>query len=166
MLADKFGYPKYTCEQPPYNLLDRRIENEFIPMCQAYDMGIIAWAPLAHGVLAGRYRDAANLPEGSRGALRDVFRERITQAGVESGQQFDRLSKAQGCSSAQLAVAWVLHRPGITASILGPRTATQLKELLPAAGLTLTEDTLKGCDALVPPGRHVVNYFNTSLWMK
>ena len=103
-LADKHHLPKFICETPPYNLLDRRIENEIVPMCQAYDLGIIAWAPLAHGVLAGRYTDATELPEGSRGTLRDVFRERITQAGIEVGLRFTQLAQEKGCPAAQLLV--------------------------------------------------------------
>ena len=165
-VAEKHNFPKLICETPPYNLLDRRIENEIIPMCQAYDLGIIAWAPLAHGVLAGRYTDAANLPDGSRGTLRDVFRERITQTGIEVGRQFTRRADEMGCPPAQLAVAWALHQPGITGSILGPRNLEQLESMLPAVEVKLSEDDLQFFDELVPPGRYVVNYFNTAKWMK
>jgi len=165
-LADKHHYSKWICETPPYNLLDRRIENEIVPMCRAYDLGILAWAPLAHGVLAGRYTDAANLPAGSRGTLRTVFRERITPQGIEIGKQFVKRAEEKGCNGAQLAVAWVLHQPGITSAILGPRSIEQFESLLPAAGIKLTEEDLQFCDELVPPGTYVVNYFNTSRWMK
>ena len=166
MLADKYRYPKFICEQPPYNLLDRRIENEIIPMCQAYDLGIIAWSPLAHGVLAGRYTDAANLPKGSRGTLRKVFQERITQEGIDVGIRFAKKSDEKDCTAAQLAVAWVLNQPGITGTILGPRNLEQLEDLLPALDVRLDDDDMKFFDSLVPPGRFVVNYFNTSGWMK
>ena len=93
MLAEKYHYPKFVCEQPPYNLLDRRIENEIMPMCQTYDLGILAWGPLAHGVLAGRYKDASDLPEGSRGTLRPVYGERITQEGIDVGKEFAKKAK-------------------------------------------------------------------------
>jgi aryl-alcohol dehydrogenase-like predicted oxidoreductase len=166
MLADKYRYPKFICEQPPYNLLDRRIENEIIPMCRAYDLGIIAWSPLAHGVLAGRYTDTANLPEGSRGTLRKVYTERITQEGIDVGARFAKKSDEKKCTAAQLAVAWVLNQPGITGTILGPRNLEQLEGLLPALDITLDDDDMKFFDSLVPPGRFVVNYFNTSGWMK
>jgi aryl-alcohol dehydrogenase-like predicted oxidoreductase len=166
MLAAKYGYPKFICEQPPYNLLDRRIENEIIPMCQAHDLGIIAWSPLAHGVLAGRYTDAAKLPEGSRGTLRKVFQERITQEGIDVGIQFAKNADEKKCTSAQLAVAWVIKQPGITGTILGPRNLEQLEGVLPALDIALDDDDLNFFDSLVPPGRYVVNYFNTSGWMK
>lgn len=165
-LADKYHYPKFICEQPPYNLLDRRIENEIVPMCQAYDLGIITWSPLAHGVLAGRYTDASNIPEGSRGSLRQVYAERITQKGIEVSIEFAKKANEKGCSAAQLAVAWVLHQPGITGTILGPRTLEQFESLLPAIDIKLDETDLSFCDSLAPPGAYVANYFNTSRWMK
>ena len=165
-LADKYHYPKFVCETPPYNLLDRRIENEIIPMCRAYDLGIISWAPLAHGVLAGRYTNASNLPEGSRGTLRKVYRERITQDGVEIGLKFAKKAEEKGCSPAQLAVAWTLHQPGITGSILGPRNMEQFESLLPALEVELDEIDLQFFDSLVAPGTFVTSYFNTSLWMR
>jgi aryl-alcohol dehydrogenase-like predicted oxidoreductase len=165
-LADKHHYPKLICETPPYNLLDRRIENEIIPMCQAYDLGIIAWAPLAHGVLAGRYTDPDNLPQDSRGTLRDVFKERITLEGIEVGQRFNRRAGDMGYRPDQLAVAWAIHQPGITSSILGPRNLEQLESMLPSVNIKLTREELQFFDELVPPGRYVVNYFNTAKWMK
>ena len=166
MLADKYHYPKFICEQPPYNLLDRRIENEIVPMCHAYDLGIITWSPLAHGVLAGRYTDASNIPEGSRGSLRQVYAERITQKGIEVSIEFAKKANEKGCSAAQLAVAWVLHQSGITGTILGPRTLEQFESLFPAIDIKLDETDLSFCDSLVPPGCYVANYFNTSRWMK
>jgi aryl-alcohol dehydrogenase-like predicted oxidoreductase len=165
-LAERHGFPKIVCEQPPYNLLDRRIENEILPMCAAYDIGVLAWAPLAHGVLAGRYLQADNLPDGCRGTLREVFRERITADGVEVGHRFKVRADAKGCTAAQLAVAWVLHQPGITSSIIGPRSVEQLESLLPGADVQLDADDLDFCDELVPPGRYITSFFNTADWMK
>ena len=135
-------------------------------MCRAYDLGIISWAPLAHGVLAGRYTNASNLPEGSRGTLRKVYRERITQDGVEIGLKFAKKADEKGCSPAQLAVAWTLHQPGITGSILGPRNMEQFESLLPALEVELDENDLQFFDSLVAPGTFVTSYFNTSLWMR
>jgi aryl-alcohol dehydrogenase-like predicted oxidoreductase len=135
-------------------------------MCRAYDLGILAWAPLAHGVLAGRYTDASKLPEGSRGTLRTIYRDRITREGIEVGMKLVKRSEGKGCTAAQFAVAWVLHQPGVTASILGPRNLEQLESLLPSVDIRLTDDDLKFCDTLVLPGTHVTSFFNTSRWMK
>jgi aryl-alcohol dehydrogenase-like predicted oxidoreductase len=165
-LAERYGYPRFVCEQPPYNLLDRRIENEIVPMCRHYDLGVITWSPLAQGVLAGKYTDAEKLPEGSRGSLRGVFRERITPAGIAVGQAMVQRAQALGCPPSQLAVAWVLHQPGITGTILGPRNVDQLTDLLPALEVKLSPEDLAHFDELVPPGRYVTSFFNTAVWMK
>ena len=165
-IADQYHYPKFICEQPPYNLLDRRVENEIIPMCRSYDLGIITWSPLAQGMLACRYTDPSNLPVGSRGSLRGVYAERITKRGIEVGFEFGRGAVEKGCTVSQLAVAWVLNQSGITGAIIGPRTFEQFEDLLPSADIKLDEPDLKFCDALVPPGTYVSNHFNTSNWMK
>jgi aryl-alcohol dehydrogenase-like predicted oxidoreductase len=165
-ISDRYRYPKFICEQPPYNLLDRRIENEIIPMCCAYDLGIITWSPLAQGLLAGRYKDARNLPEGSRGTLKEVYAERITQRGIEVSLELAKRATEKGCTPAQLAVAWVISQPGITGAIIGPKDLAQFESLLPALDITLDQADLEFCDALVPPGTYVSNHFNTSNWMR
>jgi aryl-alcohol dehydrogenase-like predicted oxidoreductase len=80
---------------PPYNLLDRRIENEIVPMYQHFDMGILAWGPLAHGTLAGRHATATEFPEGSRTAHRPVYGDRISERGIQVGRKLVGLAKAR-----------------------------------------------------------------------
>ena len=163
-VADKHHYPKFVCEQPPYNLLDRRVENEIVPMCREYDLGIISWSPLAQGVLAGRYQDAGNLPEGSRGAFKDIYAERITRRGIEVAQRLAERARDKGCTLPQLALSWILHQPVITAAIIGPRTADHFNDLLQAADIELDRSDLEFCDGLVPPGTNVSDHFNTCRW--
>ena len=165
-IADQYHYPKFICEQPPYNLLDRRIENEIVPMCRAYDLGLMTWSPLAQGVLGGRYTDPFNLPEGSRGTQKRIYAERITQKGVEVSLKLTERAKGKGCTVAQLAVAWILNQPGITGAIIGPRTFEQFEDLLPSADMKLDDYDFQFCDQLVPLGAYVSNHFNTSLWLK
>ena len=165
-ISDQYHYPKFICEQPPYNLLDRRIENEIIPMCCAYDLGIITWSPLAQGVLACRYENATSFPKSSRGTLKEVYAERITQRGIEVSLESATRAREKGYTPAQFAVAWVIGQPGITGAIIGPRDLEQFEGLLPALDITLDETDLEFCDALVPPGRYVSNHFNTSNWMR
>lgn len=163
-IADKHHYPKFVCEQPPYNLLDRRVENEIVPMCKAYDMGIICWSPLAQGVLAGRYTDAANMPHGSRGAFKSIYAERITHQGIEVAHQLAKRAVRKGCSLPQLAVAWTLHQPQVTAAIIGPRNLEHLNDLLSAADLILDDTDLDYCNSLVKPRAFVSDHFNTAGW--
>ncbi len=165
-ISDRYHYPKFICEQPPYNLLDRRIENEIVPMCQAYDLGLITWSPLAQGMLVCRYTDPSSLPSGSRGTLRGIYADRITKRGIEVSFELAKRAVQKGCTVSQLAVAWVLNQSGITGAIIGPRTFEQFEDLLPSADMKLDESDIKFCDALVFPGTYVSNHFNTSLWMK
>ena len=163
-IADKHHYPKFVCEQPPYNLLDRRIENEIVPMCQAYDLGTVTWSPLAQGVLAGRYQDADKLPAGSRGALMEIYGERITPQGIDVAQQLAERAQQKDCTLPQLALAWILHQPGITGAIIGPRTWDHFNDILPATDVQLDDSDLQFCDDLVPSGANVSDHFNTCRW--
>lgn len=163
-IADKHHYPKYVCEQPPYNLLDRRAEIEIFPMCQAYDLGIMTWSPLAQGVLGGRYQNAVDFPAHSRGAQKKIYAERITQKGIEVAQQLAIRAKEKGCSLPQLALGWILHQAPVTTAIIGPRTQKHLNDLLLAVDLNLEDSDIEFCDFLVPPEHHVSDHFNTSGW--
>jgi aryl-alcohol dehydrogenase-like predicted oxidoreductase len=165
MLAERHGWPKFVCEQAPYNLLDRRAEIEIVPMCRAFDLGLLCWSPLAQGQLAGRYSEAGNFPAGSRAAMKAVYGERVTAEGIRAAREAAEHFAGREFSPAQLAVAWLLKQPGVTGVLLGPRTRAQFTELLGAAEVSLSEEDLAFCDALVPPGRFVSDHFNTSGWM-
>ena len=167
LVSEMKGYARFISEQPPYNLLDRRIENELVPMCREYGLGIIPWATLAMGVLAGRYPDEHNYPKDSRAALRGgIYAERVTAKGVKVGHQFMKIAREHEITPAQLAVLWVKEQPGITAPIIGPRTVEQLKHLLPTMEMKLDESVRIKCDELVPPGSAVANFHNSAPWMK
>nr|WP_245860467.1 aldo/keto reductase [Candidatus Chloroploca asiatica] len=167
MISAMKGLARYVSEQPPYNLLDRRIENELVPLCQAHNLALMPWSPMAQGVLAGRYHDAQAVPTDSRAALRGgIYAERVTAAGVEVGKRFVALAEAHGVAPAHLALLWVKDQPGITAPIFGPRTLAQLEAMLPVATMQLSDELRAACDELVPPGTAVVNFHNTSGWMR
>lgn len=167
MVSETRGFVRYVLEQPPYNLLDRRIENELLPLCRKYGLGVVAWSPLAMGVLSGRYADEADYPQDSRAALRGgIYAERVTARGIEVGRRFSRLAREFAIPPARLAVLWVKDQPGITAPLLGPRTVQQLEDLLPAAELSLSQDLREACDTLVPPGSAAVDFHNSAAWMK
>ena len=167
MVSELKGYIRYISEQPPYNLLDRRIENELIPMCQRHGIGIIPWSPMAMGVLAGRYKDAKNFPGDSRAKYRGGFyTQRVTERGIEVAAKFAEIAINIGISPAQLSILWCKDQVGVTAPLIGPRTMEHLEELLPVAEMELDNETRAACDLLVPPGSAVANFFNTSGWMK
>lgn len=167
MVSEVRGYARFVSEQPPYNLLDRRIENELVPMCQAHGLGLLPWSPLAMGLLAGRYSDAASPPPDSRATLRGgIYAERITARGIEVGRQFVELAQSRNMSAAQLAVLWVKDQPGVTAPLIGPRTLEQLEHFLPVLDMQLDDEIRAACDDLVPPGSAVANFHNSAPWMK
>ncbi len=167
MVSKLKGYVRFISEQSPYNLLDRRIENELIPMCQRHGLGVLAWSSMAMGILAGRYADADAPPADSRAAKRGgIYAERVTQRGIAVGNQFVKLAQEHAMSPAQLAVLWVKEQPGITAPLIGPRTVAQLEHLLPVLDMQLSDHLRVACDELVPPGSAVANFFNSAPWMK
>ena len=167
MVSEAKGYARFVSEQPPYNLLDRRIENELVPLCQTYGIGILAWSPLAMGLLAGRYQEASARPADSRASLRGgIYAERISARSILVGNKFVRLAQSFGMSPSQLAILWVKDQPGISAPLIGPRTLEQLEHLLPVLEMELTETIQAACDELVPPGSAVANFHNSSGWMK
>ena len=163
-IADRKGFPKFICEQPPYNILDRRIENEIVPMCQEYDLGIITWSPLAQGVLAGRYSTANNLPGNSRAVQKDIYAERITEAGIKIARQVMEWAKGKKLSPTAFSVSWILHQSAITSVIIGPRTPEHLDDLVSAQEIHLSPEDLNWIDTLVPPGTYVSDHFNTAGW--
>ena len=167
MVSELKRLSHFISEQPPYNLLDRRIENETVPFCQKYNKALITWSPLAMGVLIGRYKDAINYPEDSRAQLvGSIYAERVTQRGIEVGNRFVELAQQFNISPAQLAVLWVKEQPGITAPLIGPKSVEQLKTFLPVLDMTLEEGILKACDKLVPPGSAAADFHNSAAWMK
>lgn len=167
LTAELKGYTRFVSEQPPYNLLDRRIENELIPLCLSHSLGLLCWSPLAMGILAGRYSDASSYPEGSRAALRGgIYAERVTSQGIAVGKKFVELARDRGVAPAQLAVLWVKDQPAVTAPLIGPRTVEQLEHYLPVLEMNLDADLRSACDTLVPPGSAVANFHNSASWMK
>ncbi len=166
-LSRQFGWAAYVTEQPPYNLLDRRIENELIPLAQRHDLGLLTWSPLAMGLLAGRYENEEQLPEGSRAARAGwVYADRVTGPAVQASREITAVARQAGHTPIELALAWVINQPGITAAIVGPRTGAHLKTALAAADTVLQPDVLARLDEIMPPGTAVSDFFNSSGWMK
>jgi aryl-alcohol dehydrogenase-like predicted oxidoreductase len=159
---------RYESEQPPYNLLDRRIENELVPLALRYRLSIIPWAPLAQGVLAGRYKAGEAPAPDSRAGRQpgSIYAERVSPRGVDVGEKFAALARASGKTPGQLALLWCKDQPGITAPIFGPRTMEQLQDVLPVLEMKLSAEEAAACDALNPPGGVVANFHNTAGWMK
>jgi aryl-alcohol dehydrogenase-like predicted oxidoreductase len=152
-----------VCSQPAYNMLDRRAERELIPMARTYGLAVIPWSPLAQGFLTSKYNRDTTPAEGRLTASAGVQET----GNVETHHQervFDlidlliALAGAKGCTVSQLALAWCLHQPGVTAPIIGPRTSEQLQDNLGACAVTITDEDRRQIDAIIPPGRMLVHY--------
>jgi 1-deoxyxylulose-5-phosphate synthase len=167
-ISERYGLNHYISEQPPYNLLDRRIENELIPLCQKYDLAILPWSPLAMGILAGRYTETGNYPENSRAKLWDSsqVKARISQRGLEVGQEVHKMAQERGYTASQLSLLWIKDQPGVTAPIIGPRTLDHLEDALAIMDKTLDEADRPLFHELVHPGTAVSDFHNSNDWMK
>lgn len=167
-LSERFGWARYVSEQPPYNLLDRRAENELIPLCQKYGLAVLPWSPLAMGVLAGRYNQSGESPPGSRRENwnNPLFNARITCRGIVVGRQLAQMATERGLAASQLALLWIKDQPGVTAPIIGPRTLQHLEDALPLLEMSLADEDRPAFDALVHPGNAVADFHNSNDWMK
>jgi aryl-alcohol dehydrogenase-like predicted oxidoreductase len=145
--AEQRNFMGLVSEQSLYNLNARMIELEVIPACQAFGLGLIPWSPLAGGLLGGALQQAQ---EGRRAS------ERI-QAAIEKHRSqleaYESLCAEIGEAPANVALAWMLHNPAVTAPIIGPRTLAQYDETLRAAEISLAPEVLQRLDAIWPgPG--------------
>jgi 1-deoxyxylulose-5-phosphate synthase len=157
-VAKEMGAAGFVSEQPPYNLLDRRIENELLPFCRTYDYAVIPWSPLAGGMLSGKY---LGKPDEGRYAKSDPF-GRLEQVPEERLRQLKEVADDAGMSLAKLSLAWVASQPGITSPIIGARKERQLEESVEACGTRLEPALLERIDAIFPPGSHHVNYYTAA----
>ncbi len=161
--AKELQLNRFISEQPPYNILDRRIERELVPMCQTYGLAVIPWSPLASGMLTGKYRVGQPAPEGSRfsdTSKSPFIAPKWRDGSLDVVEKLIPLAEARGVSLSQFALAWTIQQPGITSSIIGPRTIAQLEDNLKAIDIKLTTDELQAVDGIVPPGTHVSAYYD------
>lgn len=146
-IAKQRHFMGLVSEQSLYNLTARMIELEVIPACQAYGIGIIPWSPLAGGLLGGVLQGAKEGRRASEGIQKRVEQMR------DKLEAWENLCKELGESPANVALAWLLHQPAVTAPIIGPRTVQQLDETMRCLEIKLSEEILKKLDELFPgPG--------------
>jgi aryl-alcohol dehydrogenase-like predicted oxidoreductase len=154
-VAERRGRERFVCEQPPYSILVRGIENDVLPTCRRYRMGVIPWSPLAGGWLTGRYRLGSDVPTSHR-AQRIPSRYDMSLPGnqrkLEVADALAQLAEEAGISLIEMALAFVLRHPGVTAAIIGPRTMEQLESQLGAPEVVLSDEVLDRIDQIVEPG--------------
>ena len=141
-LADRHGWTRFVSMQNHYNLVYREEEREVLPLCRAEGIGVIPWSPLARGFLAGN-RQRQGFGETSR-AKTDDFAHKLyyEEADFQVVDRVVELAKKRGVSPTQVALAWLLHQPSVTAPIIGASKIEHLEEAIPAVELKLNDDEL------------------------
>ena len=138
------GLPRYECLQPDYSLAERGYEAELEPLCRAEEIGVIGYFSLAAGFLTGKYRSAQDAAGRAR---ENRVAKYLTPRGLALLDVLDSVARDHGASQAQVALAWIIARPGITAPIASATSVAQLDDLLGAAGLSLSPDAVARLDA-------------------
>jgi aryl-alcohol dehydrogenase-like predicted oxidoreductase len=152
-IADRMGFDRIVSSQPQYSMLWRVIDAEVVPLCEKEGIGQVVWSPIAQGVLTGKYLPGAQPPEGSRatdangGA--DMIRQWMRDDVLQKVQQLVPLAAEAGLTMAQLAVAWVLNNPNVSAAIVGASRPGQVRDNAAAAGRTLEPDVLARIDEIL-----------------
>lgn len=153
-IADDMGLDRIVSTQPQYSLLWRVVEADVQPLCDHEGIGLLAWSPLAQGLLTGKYKPGAPLPPNSRavgpasgkfatGGLDDDVLSRIAELGV--------LAAELGVSMTHLALAWVLHNPGVSAAIVGASRPEQIRDSAQACEVVLDRPTLDRIEKIIGP---------------
>jgi aryl-alcohol dehydrogenase-like predicted oxidoreductase len=153
-LADEMGFDRIISSQPQYSMLWRVIEAEVLPLCEREGVGQIVWSPLAGGVLTGKYAPGEPVPEGSRATDptgSQFLRRMLTDDVLTAVAQLAPLAADAGLSLAQLSLAWVLQRPGVSAAIIGATRPEQVAENVKAVGVRLDEDLMRRIDNVLDP---------------
>jgi len=141
-VSDRHGYARYECLQPLYNLVKRaEYEGELEALCLEQGLGVITYSSLASGFLSGKYREGKAMPFSLR--AKNVHDRYMNEQGFRVLEQVDRVAAAHSATVAQVALAWILTRPGITAAIVSATSVEQLRELLGAVQLSLSKEDLE-----------------------
>jgi aryl-alcohol dehydrogenase-like predicted oxidoreductase len=158
-VAERRGRERFVCEQPPYSMLIREVERDLLPTCQRYGMGVIPWSPLAGGWLSGKFRRGTDTEPSSRRAQMLPQRYDLSipanQRKLDAAEALAQLAEEAGHSLIEMALAFVIRHPAVTAAIIGPRTMEHLESQLSAVDVVLSDDVLDRIDEIVPPGTNV-----------
>lgn len=156
-LAEREGWEPVTVLSPQYSLTSRSTEREVLPLCEHLGLGVFAWSPLGGGLLTGKYgATPARPPEGTRAADSArrgsaTMHNRFTSQNLAVVDLLRELAAAYGWQPAQVALAWVLRQPLVSTTLLGARTAAQLRENLAASQVQLPDEAWRRLDAASAP---------------
>jgi aryl-alcohol dehydrogenase-like predicted oxidoreductase len=144
-ISEQRDYTRYACLQPPYNLVNRAVyEGELESLCLEQELGVITYSSLASGFLSGKYRMGKEASSSPR--AKGVQERYMNEKGFTVLEQLDRVAAAHSATVAQVALAWIMARPGIISAIASATSVEQLRELLGAVDLMLTGGDMEALD--------------------
>jgi aryl-alcohol dehydrogenase-like predicted oxidoreductase len=148
-IARELNLDRIVSNQPVYNMLERYVEREVLPLCEREGIGQVVFSPLAEGILTGKYKPGQQPPQGTRAAdpqsntfMQDLMNDKVLTA----VQKLQTLAQQHGYTLAQMALAWVLRKPIVSAAIIGASRPQQVEENAKASEITLTDDLLHRID--------------------
>jgi voltage-dependent potassium channel beta subunit len=153
-IADEMGFDRIVSNQPQYNMVWRVIEAEIVPLCLKEGVGQVVWSPIGQGVLTGKYLPGSQPPAGSRAtdpAGGSFVQQMLTDSLLTRVQDLRQVADEAGLSLAQLAVAWTLQNPAVSAAIIGATRPEQVRENVGAAGARLDEGLMRRIDDILGP---------------
>jgi aryl-alcohol dehydrogenase-like predicted oxidoreductase len=153
-IAASMGFDRIVSNQPQYNMIWRVIEPEVVPLCEREGIGQLVWSPIAQGVLTGKYRPGGAPPPGSRAtdpSGSGFIQAFLTGSLLQRVEQLRPVAEEAGLSLAQLAIAWVLQNPNVSAAIVGATRPGQIRENVKAAGVRLGPDIMSAIDGILGP---------------
>lgn len=164
--SDKLNLNRFVCTQPLYNLVNRDIEVELLPLCKAHGVGVVTYSPLARGILTAKYAPGQEPPPGSRAARNDARMKQAEwrDASLDVARQLAEYCAGRGVTTTGFALAWCLANPNVTSIILGPRTIEQYEDNLACLDVAITDADEQFVDRLVPPGEHSGKGFQDSAY--
>jgi len=145
-LADLYGWTRFVSMQPHYNLLNREEEREMLPLCQAEGIGVLPWSPLARGRLTGPWDEQGSTERGTTDEYAKSLYRATEEADKQVADRLGELSKARGLPRAQLALAWVLRRPVVSAPIVGATKPHHLEDAVKALSVKLSDEEIKSLE--------------------
>ncbi|TBL81535.1 aldo/keto reductase family protein [Paenibacillus thalictri] len=148
-IADKYLLDKIIVNQPVYNMFNRYIEKEIIPLGTKNGIGQVVFSPLAQGILTGKYRAGAAIPEGSRAASKNWGENRLAEAQLVKVAQLEDIAGELGIKVSQLALAWILRQPNVASALVGASRPEQVTENCAASGISLDAGTLEKIEAIL-----------------
>ncbi|MBY0013115.1 aldo/keto reductase family protein [Paenibacillus typhae] len=148
-VADRYLLDRIVVNQPIYNMFERYIEKEIIPLGERKGIGQVVFSPLAQGLLTGKYSSAEDIPEGSRASRLEWMRKGVTEEKIAKVRQLGKIAAELDLSAGNLALAWILRQSNVASALVGASRPEQIEENVKAAGVELSSEVLSRIEEII-----------------